>query len=70
MREIITESDYTTTELVIDANRELTEDGPAQSRVGFKGQLERAAPVASELKRAPVVNTLDMNLVRKKKKTN
>lgn len=70
VREIITESDYTTTELVIDANRELTEDGPAQSRVGFKGQLERAAPVASELKRAPVVNTLDMNLVRKKKKTN
>lgn len=71
VREIITESDYTTTELVIDANRELTEDGPAQSRVSFKGQLERAAaPPVSELKRAPVVNTLNMNLVRKKKKTN
>ncbi|KAG5362758.1 Histone acetyltransferase RTT109 [Yarrowia sp. B02] len=69
VREIITESDYTTTELVIDANRELTEDGPAQSRVSFKGQLERAAPAVSELKR-PVVNTLNMNLVRKKKKTN
>lgn len=71
VREIITESDYTTTDLVIDANRELTEDGPAQSRVNFKGQLERAAaPAVSELKRAPVVNTLNMNLVRKKKKTN
>lgn len=71
VREIITESDYTTTELVIDANRELLEDGPSQSHVSFKGIVDSSAGLSSsvnDLKR-PVVNTLNMNLVRKKKKT-